>query len=104
MEDILNCHVDALHPIEPKAMDINELKQKYGDRLAFIGNIDLEYTLIRGTTRDVVILVRERIRDIAPGGGYTVGSSNTIPGYVKFENYITMVKTTKKYGRYPIRH
>ena len=103
MEDILNCHVDALHPIEPKAMDINELKERYGDRLALIGNIDLGYTLTRGTMRDVVILVRRGVRDIALGGGYAVGSSNAILGYVEFENYMAMVRVAKEYGRYPLR-
>ncbi len=100
MNDILECGVNAIHPVEPKAMNIEELKAVWGDRLALIGNIDLEYTLTRGTVGDVVRLVRRRICLIAPGGGYALGSSNTIPGYVKLNNYLAMVEVTKKYGRY----
>jgi len=103
MEDIIACGVDALHPIEPKAMDIREVKRRYGDRLCLIGNIDLGYTLTRGTPEETEQEVKEKIRDLAPGGGYVVSSSNTIPDYVKPENYIAMIEAVKKYGKYPIQ-
>jgi len=103
MEDLIDCGVDAIHPIEPKAMNIVEVKEKWGDRLALIGNIDLGYTLTLGTVDDVVREVKERIRDLAPGGGYAVGTSNTVTDYVKLENYKAMIAATKKWGRYPIR-
>lgn len=102
MEDILNCHVDALHPIEPKAMDILKLKEKWGSKIAFIGNIDLN-TLSLGSVEDVVQEVKEKIAKIAPGGGYAVGSSNTVTHYVKLENYEAMIATTKRRGKYPIK-
>ncbi len=102
MEDILACGVNALQPIEPQAMDIRELKRKYRGRLCLIGNVDLEYTLTRGTPEEVVEEVKSLLRDVAPGGGYCVGSSNTVPNYVKPENYRAMVETTLRYGRYPI--
>jgi len=93
---------NALHPIEPKAMDINELKEKIGDRVCLIGNIDLGYTLTRGTPEEVIEEVRQRIRDAAPGGGYCIGSSNSIPYYVPVDNYRAMVEAALKYGTYPI--
>ncbi|RLG98119.1 nucleoside 2-deoxyribosyltransferase, partial [Candidatus Bathyarchaeota archaeon] len=103
MEDLIDCGVDAIHPIEPKAMNIVEVKERWGDRLALIGNIDLGYTLTLGTVDEVVREVKERIRDLAPGGGYAVGTSNTVTDYVKLENYKAMIAATKKWGRYPIR-
>jgi len=103
MDDIIRCRVDAIHPIEPKAMDIVEVKERWGDKLAIIGNIDLGYTLTRGTIEDVVKEVKERIKQLAPGGGYAVGTSNTVTHYVKLENYKAMIETTKRWGRYPIR-
>ena len=103
MEDIINARVDAIQPIEPKAMNIVEIKERWGDKLALIGNIDLDYTLTLGTVEDVVKLVKERIRQLAPGGGYAVGTSNTVTHYVKLENYKAMIDATKKWGKYPIR-
>lgn len=93
---------NALQPIEPKAMDIKELKEKIGDRVCLIGNLDLGYTLTRGTPEEVVEETKQRIRDIAPSGGYCVGSSNTVPYYVPVDNYRAMVEATLKYGTYPI--
>jgi len=94
---------NALQPIEPKGMDIRELKAKIGDRVCLIGNVDLEYTLTRGTPEEVAALTRALIGDIGPGGGYCVGSSNTVPTYVPEPNFRAMVETTLEHGRYPLR-
>lgn len=102
MEDIITCGVDALHPIEPKAMDIREVKERYGDRLCVIGNIDLGYTLTRGTPGEVAAEVKERLRQVGPGGGYCLGSSNTVPDYVPTENYVAMIRTALECGTYPV--
>ncbi len=102
MEDIIACGFDGLNPIEPKAMDINEIKRAYGSRIAILGNIDLGYTLTRGTPEEVREEVRQRIRDLAPGGGYAVASSNSIPEYVPLANFNAMREATFEYGRYPI--
>jgi len=102
LDDLLDCGIDALHPIEPQAMDIRELKRKYGQRLCLIGNLDLEYTLTRGTPEDVAAQTRALIRDVGPGGGYCVSSSNSIPSYVPLANFQAMVETTLRHGRYPL--
>lgn len=102
MEDIIDCGFDGLNPIEPKAMDINEVKAKYGTRISLMGNIDLIYTLTRGTPEEVRDEVRQRIHDLAPGGGYGVASANSIPEYVLPANYDAMREAVFEYGRYPI--
>jgi uroporphyrinogen decarboxylase len=102
LEDIIASGVDGLHPIEPKAMDIVELKRTVGRRIALCGNIDLGYTLTRGTPAEVEAEVKERIRVLAPGGGYVLGSSNSVPEYVPLENYTAMREACLRYGRYPI--
>ena len=78
------------------------LKAQYGDRIALLGNIDLQYTLTRGTPQQVTDEVRTRIRDLAPGGGYCVSSGNSIPEYVPIDNYAAMLEATYRYGKYPI--
>jgi len=102
IDDIIACGVNALHPIEPKAMDIVEVKEKVKGKLCVIGNIDLSYTLTRGTPGETEEEVRQKIRTVAPGGGYCLGSGNSIPKYVKLENFIAMIEATKRCGKYPI--
>ncbi len=60
--------MNAINPIEPTAMDINEVKKKYGDRVVLWGNIDMVHTLYDGTLEEVDEEVRKRIRDIGEGG------------------------------------
>jgi uroporphyrinogen decarboxylase len=103
LEDIIANGVNVLHPVEPKAMDIVALKKKYGDVLAFAGNVDLGYTLTRGTPAEVTAEVRQKIKALAPGGGYLLGSSNSIPEYVPLANFEAMCEAALEYGRYPIR-
>ncbi len=103
MPDLLDdIGFNALQPIEPKAMDIRELKEKIGDRVCLIGNLDLGYTLTRGTPEEVIEETKGLIRDVAPGGGYCVGSSNSVPYYVPAVNYRAMVEATLEFGEYPI--
>lgn len=102
LDDLADCGVKAIHPIEPQAMDIVEVKKQYGDRFCIFGNIDLEYTLTRGSVEDVEEQVKKRIKELGPGGGYGLASSNSIPDYVKPENYKAMIEAGEKYGKYPI--
>ncbi len=102
MEDILAMGVSGLHPIEPGCLDIKEVKEKYGNKICLWGNIDLRYTLTRGTPEEVEAEVKKRIKEIAPGGGYILGSSNGLPEYCKIDNIWVMSKALKKYGKYPI--
>ena len=103
LPDLANAGICALQPIEPQAMDIVSLKREWGGAFALIGNIDLGYTLTRGTAAEVEAEVRERIRALAPGGGYLVGSSKSVAGYVPLANYRAMIAATLRWGAYPIR-
>lgn len=102
LEDLLSLGMNALHPIEPGAMDIEKVKKKYGKRICLIGNIDLRYTLTLGTVKETEEEVKQRIREIGPGGGYIVSSANSIPTYVKVENLLAMSNAVLKYGNYPL--
>ncbi|MCX7717135.1 MAG: hypothetical protein N2111_01865 [Candidatus Sumerlaeaceae bacterium] len=102
LEDLIACGVTSLHPIEPKSMDVAEVKERACGRLAVLGSIEVD-TLARGTPEQVEALVRDRLRRAAPGGGYALGSSNSVPDYAKYENYITMLEACQRLGDYPIR-
>jgi len=103
LEDIVNTGIDGLHPLEPVAgMDLAEVKQKYGDRVCLIGNVDCGYVLSEGSLEEVEAAVKECMRKGAPGGGYIISSSNSIHSSVQPENYLAMIAATQKYGKYPI--
>jgi uroporphyrinogen decarboxylase len=103
LEDLIACGIKVIQPIEPKGMDINSLKDDYAGRLCLVGNIDLGSTLTLGTPAEVRSEVRQHIRDLAPGGGYCVGSSNSVTNYVPLANFKAMLEATFDFGTYPIQ-
>ena len=102
IEDLIEVvGISTLHPVESKAMDIRQVKRDYGDRLSLMGNVDVDL-LSRGTPDMVAAETRSLLRDIAPGGGYILGSGNSVPYFVPLENYKAMLDTLFEYGSYPI--
>ena len=102
MEDLIAIGFEAIHPIDPTSMDINEVKKKVGGKVGIIGNIHTDL-LASGTPDEVKELTKKRIREIAPGGGYALGSGNSVPNWVQFENYQAMRETALRFGTYPIK-
>jgi len=103
LDMILDSGIDCLDPIDPMAgMDIGEIKEKYGSRIAVKGNVDCAHTLTFGSVEDVVKETLEVIRRAGPGGGIIVSSSNSIHSTVKPGNYLAMLNTIRAYGEYPI--
>jgi uroporphyrinogen-III decarboxylase len=101
LDDLLDLGVNGLHPVEPKVMDLVELKRRYGGRLCLCGHIEVA-TLSQGTPEQVERLVQEAIQIAAPGGGYIAGSSNSITDYSRPENVRAMQRAILAYGHYPI--
>jgi uroporphyrinogen decarboxylase len=100
LDDILEVGFDGFHPVQPQCMDIAEVKRHLAGKACVIGNIDCRELLPFGTEEEVERAVIETIEKAAPGGGYIISSSNTIHPACKAENYIAMVRTAHKYGRY----
>ena len=102
LDDLLSLGMNGLHPIEPGAMHLDWLKQRYGGHLCLAGHINVD-TLSRGSPEEVDELVREAIRIAAPGGGYICGSSNSIPFYCQPANVRAMQHAIHQYGSYPLQ-
>jgi uroporphyrinogen decarboxylase len=100
LPDLVACGFDAIHPFEPPMNDIVAVKRQWGDRIAVAGNIDLKETLCKGAPDDVWAEVREKAAALAPGGGWLLGSSNSIPDFVPVENYRALLAAGLEYGKY----
>lgn len=101
LPDLVACGFDCIHPLEPPYNDIVAIKKQWGEHIAVAGNIDLKNTLCAGTPEMVEEEVRARAAELAPGGGWLVGSSNSIPDFVPIENYKALLAASLKYGRCP---
>ncbi len=92
--------IKAIHPVQPNCNDIYALKKEYGDKMCFVGNMDLAGVLSFGTPDEVIKDTKEHIDKLASGGGYVVASSHSITDDVPPENYIAMIETAQTYGKY----
>lgn len=96
IEDGLTC----LQPLEVKAgMDLLELKDKFGNRLAFMGGID-----VRAMADSDPTVIEKEIRIKIPkakkGGGYIYHSDHSVPDNVSLEQYHRVLGLVEKYGAY----
>jgi uroporphyrinogen decarboxylase len=91
--DLAEMGVDALNPIQPECMDVYELKEKYGDRIAFWGGISTQKTLPYGTPEEVAEETRCLTAALAENGGYIIAPAQEIQSDVPFENLCALIDT-----------
>ena len=101
-DDLLTLGMNGINPFQPPVMDIEQYKDDYGDRICLWGNIDLVHTLPHGTVEEVEAEIKQRIKKLAPGGGYILATANSITEFCKPENVLAMAAAKNKYGWYPI--
>ena len=91
--------IDAVHPIEPESNDIFEVKKQWAGKMSLVGNIPT-VLLAYGTKDEIEERVKEYCINLAPGGGYVLGSSTSIMEGIPPENFVAMIEAAQKYGRY----
>jgi len=84
---LIEAGVDCLQPLEAKAgMNLAELKDRYGDRLAFMGNVDV--MVLRTNDKDAIGReVMSKLQTGSQGGGYVFHSDHSIPPEITLETY-----------------
>ncbi|MCW4020811.1 MAG: uroporphyrinogen decarboxylase family protein [Candidatus Bathyarchaeota archaeon] len=108
LEMIADMGVDGLHPVEPPPMGdtpLKEAKRRIGDKVCFIGNIqirDILYESKEKVDRDV----RQAIFEGGPDG--LILSTSASPSWSPLpqkamENFIQLAETVLQYGKLPRR-
>ena len=91
MDDLIDdVKVDAKHSFEDTIEDVCEVKNTYGQRIALLGGIDVDF-LCRADEPAIRKRVRKTLDACMPGGGFAIGSGNTVANYVPLDNYLAMV-------------
>ncbi len=98
MEDLIETvGIDARHSFQDNIEPVEEVYRKYGDRISILGGVDVDL-LSRGTQEQVRKRTREILEICAPGGGFCMGSGNSLPNFAKVENYYAMLDETRKWN------
>ena len=82
--------IDAKHSFEDVIMPVWEAKRIWGERIGLLGGVDMD-VLARGTQEQVRAYTRRCIAECLPGGGWALGSGNTIANYVPAANFLAML-------------
>jgi len=91
MEDLIeDVHIDAFHSFEDTIITVNEAKLQWGDRIALLGGIDVDF-MCRATADQVRARTRKTLEDCMAGGGYCLGSGNSVANYIPLDNYLAMM-------------
>lgn len=93
---LIEMGLDVLNPVQPECMDIQMLKDNYGDKLSFWGGISTQDTLPYGTPEEVKKEAR-RVRDLmSRNGGYILAPSQSIQGDVPVQNILALLEVANE--------
>ncbi len=97
LDDLIEVGMDILNPVQVAARGMNtaELKRRYGTRISFWGAVDSQRILPFGTPDQVRHEVRQRIADLAGGGGYVVAPVHVVQAEVPPENLLAMCEVVR---------
>lgn len=101
-EDFIEMGLDAYNPLEVKAnMDAVDLKKKYGDKIGYCGNSNIQVW----ETGDKELIRREVLRKLnaAKRGGFIFQSDHSVSSNVSGQTYDYIVNLVKQYGKYPLQ-
>jgi len=101
LEDLIEGEPHALHSIDPQAgVDIKEVKQRIGDHVCLIGNVNCGL-MQTGTPEQVVQSAEYALEHGMPGGGYVFSTSNCVFAGLPLERYLLILEVWKEKGWYP---
>lgn len=89
--------LDGRHSFEDAIEPVTEAKKRWGSRVALLGGIDMDF-ICRASEDQVRQRVRETLDVCLPGGGYCLGTGNTVANYVPVDNYLAMLDEGRKYA------
>ena len=99
IDDIIDVPFEAKHSYEDVIMPVAEFKRRYGDRIAVEGGIDM-HLLSSGSEEQVRQYTRRVMEECMPGGGWALGSGNSLANYVPVQNYLAMLDVGWELGHY----
>jgi len=99
MEDLIEVvGIDGFHSFQDNIVPVETVYQKYGDRISILGGVDVDL-LARGSQEQVRARCRQILDTCGPGGGFALGSGNSVTNYCKIENYYAMIDEARVWNQ-----
>jgi uroporphyrinogen decarboxylase len=98
IEDLIaDVGIDALHSFEDVILPVTAFVDRYGERVAALGGVDMD-RLVRLGEADLRAYVRRILDRCQPGGGFALGSGNTVSNYVPLCNFGIMLDEARQWS------
>ena len=98
MEDLIeDVKIDAKHSFQDTFETVIEAKRRWGDRIGLIGGVDVDF-LCRASIEDIRAYTRRTLAACMGGGGYCLGTGNSVANYIPLDNYLAMVEEGYAWG------
>lgn len=100
LPDLAASGLDILNPLQPEVagMDYGRLKREFGARLTFHGGLSIQKTLPFGSPEEIRREVAQRVRDLAPGGGYILCTAHNLQADVPLANMLALFQAYRDLG------
>jgi uroporphyrinogen decarboxylase len=102
LNDLADIGMDVFNPVQPNVPghDPQELKDAFGERIAFWGAIDQQHLLVNGTAAEIEADIAEKMRILGAGGGYMCSPAHIVQTDVSLENVEAFIAAVKEHGVY----
>ncbi|UCE99411.1 MAG: hypothetical protein JSV82_09680 [Planctomycetota bacterium] len=91
MDDVIeDMKYDAKHSFEDVIMPVEEAYELWGGRIAVLGGIDVDF-ICRSSPEQIKQRCRAMMTKTEKKGGYALGTGNSVPEYVPYDNYLAMI-------------
>ena len=98
MPDLIhNVGIDGRHSFEDTIETVVDAKKRYGQDISLLGGIDMDF-ICRASVDQVRKRVRNTLDECMPGGGYCLGTGNTVANYIPLDNYFAMLDEGSHYA------
>ena len=92
IEDIIeDMRFDGRHSYEDNIMPVEEAYEKYHDRIAVIGGIDVNFICV-STPGEVYARSKAMLERAADRGGFALGTGNSVPEYIPDQNFFALIR------------
>ncbi len=97
MDDLIDeVKIDGKHSYEDTILDVRSAKRLWGQRMAILGGIDLDF-LCQSEPEAIRTRVHDTLEVCQPGGGYCLGTGNSVANYLPLEHYLAMLDEGRRY-------
>ena len=98
--DLIEIGLDVLNPLQPlaKDMSLKKIKEQCGDKLSFLGGVDIQRILPMGSEQEIAEHVKDRIQAGSDNGGYIIAPAHIIQPDTSIENVKTFFTYALRLG------